>query len=277
MSYTLERVNNQVVRAIPQTGGGETRPILGADLFPEPYANIFLCAKKKSGKTSTVYHILKNCVGKNTKIYIFCSTVFKDKSYRTIIDYFTKKNIEVNFYTSLYEDGEDVLQNLIVGMENEAEEEEDSESDDDDSGRGLPRHIASYLFPKKKKKPKPKKPKYLAPEYIFIFDDLSTELKSKTLVQLLKKNRHFLCKIIISSQYYHDLDPQSRKQLDYFIIFKGQPEAKLELIHKDADIPIEFDEFMKIYNIATAEPYSFLYINTRDDEFRKNFSQRINI
>lgn len=61
--------------------------------------------------------------------------------------------------------------------------------------------------PKEKKK-KSKKSKYLAPEYMIIFDDLSSELKSRSLLSLLKFNRHFKAKLIISSQWLHDLLPE---------------------------------------------------------------------
>ena len=74
---------------------------------------------------------------------------------------------------------------------------------------------------KQSKQKKSKKAKFLAPEYMIIFDDLSSELKSRSLLSLLKFNRHFKAKLIISSQWLHDLLPESRKQIDLFLIFKG--------------------------------------------------------
>src|SRR6185437_11733738 len=71
-----------------------------------------------------------------------------------------------------------------------------------------------------KKRKKERVSKYQAPEYIIIFDDLSSELKSRSLLSLLKFNRHFKSKLIISSQWLHDLLPESRKQIDLFLIFK---------------------------------------------------------
>ena len=124
------------------------------------------------------------------------------------------------------------------------------------------------------KEKKTKKSKYLAPEYMIIFDDLSSELKSRSLLSLLKFNRHFKAKLIISSQWLHDLLPESRKQLDLFMIFKGFPDAKLSEIYKDCDSGIPFETFCKIYKKATKRPFSFMYINTRSDSYRKNFSEQ---
>ena len=53
-----------------------------------------------------------------------------------------------------------------------------------------------------KSKKKKKKCKYKCCEYMIIFDDLSSELKSKSLLNLLKKNRHYKSKLIISHNGY---------------------------------------------------------------------------
>jgi hypothetical protein len=114
--------------------------------------------------------------------------------------------------------------------------------------------------------------KYEVPEYIFVFDDLSDQLKSKSLTALLKKNRHFKCKIIVSSQYLHDLEPQALKQMDYWLIFAGQPLEKLQKIYKDADVAVDFETFVKVYQNATAKEYCFMYVDVQKDKFRKCFT-----
>ena len=68
---SLKQINKQVVRAIP-IPNEDTRPIKGYDICQEVYANIFLCAKKKSGKTSALFKIMKECADKKTIIIVFC-------------------------------------------------------------------------------------------------------------------------------------------------------------------------------------------------------------
>ena len=109
---------------------------------------------------------------------------------------------------------------------------------------------------------------------MIVFDDLSGELKSKSLLNLLKKNRHYKSKLIISSQWIHDLLPESRKQLDVFIVFKGFTKLKMMEIYKDCDSSILFDTFFNIYQQATEQPHSFLYIDSRSDTFRQNFNKQ---
>ena len=118
---------------------------------------------------------------------------------------------------------------------------------------------------------KPKRYKYRVPEYLFILDDLSTELSNPAVTSLLKKNRHFLSKVIISNQYWNDLAKSARKNMDYMIIFGAQPKDKLQEIHKELDLSLTFDEFYKLYKYATKERFSFLYIDVVNETFRRSF------
>ena len=294
----LRQINKQFVSAI-SIPNEDTRPVKGFDICEEPYANIFLCARKKSGKTSAVFKIIKECSDRKTIIVIFCSTAYKDKNWIQMRKYFIKKGMDVRVYTSIYEDGEDQLANLIDDLKQTAKDEGDSDSDSDEDlvdgnddvnlpmsgcddilnrltrmynhSQGQTNIYKGYHKEPKEKEKKEKKSKYLAPEYMIIFDDLSSELKAKSLTSLMKFNRHFKAKLIVSSQWLHDLGPESRKQIDLFLIFKGFSIEKIALIYKDCDSAIPFETFYKIYKKATEKPHSFMYICTTSDEIRRNF------
>jgi len=100
-------------------------------------------------------------------------------------------------------------------------------------------------------------------------------LKNPAVATLLKKNRHLKANCIISSQYLHDLKPESIKQLDYFIAFKSFSEDKLQLVHKGLDLSLEFDKFWTMYQHCVEKPYSFLYVNVRTEDYRCNFNKKI--
>ena len=264
MSFEVKKLNNEVVGAIPLKESKDTRPVKGFKLFPEMNANIFLCAKKKSGKTSTIYKILQKCCGKDTKLIVFCAMLYKDKSWAAIKDWAEERGLVFIGHESIKdEDGVDQLELLIKELQAKTEGDEPAEKSifDSDSEDEEPK----------------KKSKYQAPEYIFILDDLSTELKSNSIPRLLKVNRHFLSKTIISSQWLNDLHPMSRKQQDYLILFRGHPEKKLVEIHRDANISIPIEEFWKVYKFATEKPFSFLYVDCTTGEFRRNFTDMIEL
>ena len=289
---SLKKINKQTVKAIP-IPNEDTRPIKGFKICEEVYANIFLCAKKKSGKTSAIFKIIKECSNKDTIIIIFCSTVYKDKNWIQMRKHFEKKN-EIRVFTSIYEDGEDQLHKLINDLNCQAQENKNDENNEKESeeleidrcddiieklknhylssiGKGTPKEENEDAENNKKKQ---RKSKHRAPEYIIVFDDLSTELKSRSLLDLLKKNRHYKTKLIISSQWVHDLLPESRKQIDLFLIFKGFSDAKMKELYKDSDSSIPFETFIEVYKKATELPYSFLYVDTRSDSFRCCFDKQ---
>jgi len=280
MTYEAKKINNVQVKKVQLHEVEDHRPVKGADLFEEIYANIFLCAKKKSGKTSTIYKIVKECMGKKTKVIAFVSTIHKDATWKAIRKYCEGKGNEFIAHTSLKEDGEDLLDKLVEELKDEAEIE-DEDKNLDERVRRLEKKLCPLSYDgdsdDEHKEKKERKEKYRSPEYLIILDDLSSELKSKSLVSLLKKNRHFKAKIIVSSQYLNDLLPESRKQQDYFLIFKGQPKAKLEEIRRDGDVGLEEEEFRDVYQFATEERYSFLYIDTHNNTFRRNFNYLVQI
>ena len=45
--------------------------IRGYDYFPNLYSNIYGCAKRKSGKSTLIDNILKNCAGRRTNVIFF--------------------------------------------------------------------------------------------------------------------------------------------------------------------------------------------------------------
>lgn len=59
--------------------------IMGYDIVPKLHNTIFIVANKGSGKTNAVWHILKNCINKNTFVYIFSNTLYSDSNWDVIL------------------------------------------------------------------------------------------------------------------------------------------------------------------------------------------------
>lgn len=265
--FALKKINDEVVREVP-IQKLDLRPVKGAALFPVLDANIFLCARKKSGKTSAVFKILKRCAGPRTKIMVFCSTVHKDESWNTIRLWAQQRCIPFVAYTSLIDDnGNNLLADLIEGLQKEKDEKEGKEG----------KEVDLLLEEPDEPEEEVTRSKYRTPEWIFVFDDLADELRKPIVATFLRKNRHFLAKTIISSQYINDIYPAARKQLDYVILFKGHQQKKIDEIGKDVDIGVPKDELWDLYKFATEEPYSFLYCDVRGGTFRRNFNELIEI
>ena len=100
MSFQLKKINNEVVKPIPLPSI-DPKLVKGNKLFAEIYANVFIVAKKKSGKTCTVFKIIKECCNKDTKVVIFASTLNKDLSFKVIRKYLENKGILYEEFTEV--------------------------------------------------------------------------------------------------------------------------------------------------------------------------------
>jgi hypothetical protein len=228
MSIKIKKINNTIIKPI-KFDNVNTKPSKDADICTEIYSNVFVCSKKKSGKTVLIYNMIKKCIDRDTKVVIFCSTLYKDASYRKITELLDKNEISWVGHTSLVEDGVNKLEQLVEQLQDEGKIEQ---MKDKEPKKKAEKTLADLIIndtsdEENDEEPKRKK-KYTTPEYLIILDDLSTELKNTSLISLLKKNRHFKSRIIVSSQYLNDLAPQSRRQIDLLVLFGNLPEKKSE-------------------------------------------------
>lgn len=258
------KINDIKVKPIiPDGGEPDASKIKGYDFIPMLYSNIFLCAKKKSGKTNLLFTLLSELVNKDTEVFIFCSSVYKDKTYEEIIKMLNKKKVVHEIHTSFIDSqtGESIVDEII--HEEDAKREAEEMNKFNPPKRQGPKFLE--LSDDKKAKTKATGPK--AAERIFVFDDLGSELRHPSINQLLKTNRHNKCKVLLSSQYLTDLQPQAIKQLDFVFMFKSFNEEKLKSMYELLDISIPFDQFVTLYKFSTAEPFNFLFIDVRHDSF----------
>jgi len=266
-----KEINNIKIRPVVHLAL-ESHEILGFDYFSTLYSNIYICSRRRSGKTTLIYNILKHCVNKRSNVVFFCSTINRDSTYKLILEMLEKKKVNVMTYDHFLNGKENILTGIIEELNNdlEAKEEERIKKDNDKLD---PKPIMD-LFPKEKAiERKERKPKRLSPEYVFIFDDLGNDLRHQSITQLFKTSRHYKAKVIVSSQYIHDLSNSCIKNLDYTLIFKSFNREKLLVLFEALDLSIDFELFEQLYLDATAEPFNFLYVDSRENTYRKNFNK----
>ena len=266
-TVSSKKVNNCKIRKIPREGEEDKRPIKGYELCQEVYANIYLIAKKNSGKTTVIYNIIDRCAGRDTIVFAFVSTLNNDANWKGIKTMCEDKGMPFFGFTSLVdEEGVDQLQALVKSFQDSAEEKEGKE---EVKAPLLP--CFSPVVEEKRTTTKPKRLPYRAPEYIIVLDDLADELKKKSVATLLKKNRHFKCKVIISSQWLNDIPPAALGQMNLVCLFRGFSVEKLEEFHSKARLSIPFEDFKTLYLDATKDDYGFLAIDMDKGTYRKKF------
>ena len=268
MVASKSKINSTVITPIKVESIPSDR-IQGYEMFPELYSNIFLMAKKHSGKTNVVYNIIKACANKRTKVIVFCNTHNNDANWKFVKGFLDFRKIESAFYDSIIDGKVNVLNEVIEEMKNEDEGTENPEA----LKRSEEQKQVDRILGRNKKEKREKEPKKKAPRFILVFDDLpSTELRNKSVDTLLKQNRHFKSKVIISSQWV-DLNPGARRQIQYYLLFKGINEEKLDELYKNMDLDISYEKLLELYKDATSEKYNFFYIST-DGEYRHNFNEK---
>lgn len=244
-------------------------------MFYQPYSNIFLCSRKKSGKTTVVYNIIKECTDINTKVIFFVSTFRADPSYNSIENYLIEHGINYEAYDTLKDSdtGKSLITSLVEEMQYSLEQDklEDTESSDDrftESRYELYCNETSMCVKKKT----------MTPKFLIIFDDISEELRhDDKFIALLKKNRHYKSMIVTSSQWFSDIIRGGRNNIDVFILFRGIPEDILKEIYHSIALPLTIDSFKSMYCMATRDVYNFFYIDTDKGEYRKNFNAKFTI
>jgi hypothetical protein len=261
-------LNNISIKPLVNANSLDHTKIKGGKFFSDPYNVTYLCARRKSGKTSVLAEILKKTSDRKTTFWLFVPTSRVDESWKTIITLLEARGNTVNVFDSIMEGKTNLLDEIVTDLS--AGDEPKKEEPKQQQGGGV-----KLVFEPKETKKYEYKPKKLAPEHIFVFDDISQELKNTALTALTKKSRHLKSAVYISSQYVNDCAPQVLKQLSYFICFRSMTRDKLDHIHRMLDLAIDIDKFYDLYDYATKEPYSFLYVDMRNQSFRKNFNKEL--
>ncbi len=266
----IKKINNEIVRPMhfPDDEEEDTRPITHRLLFDDLYPNIFLIARKHSGKTICASKIIRASASKNSTVIVICSTLFIDDNHKKIKKYCERNKIPYVGFTSMVEDGINVLETLLDHLNEKAEEELLRKEEDKNAVVCDP-----CLFnDSDDEEPKKRRPKYRSPEWILYFDDLSDELKNVSYLTLLKRNRHYKCLTITASQYCCDMKPEAHANCDCSLMYDNIPDEKIEKLYKGLSLKIPYDDFYSMYQHAIKEPYSFLYVAPHLGQFRKNFT-----
>lgn len=197
------------------------------DTFPKKPFNMAMVASKGQGKSTVLLNLLTKKGSPLHKrfnlIFLISPTCSKDDKFEELIEDLGPDQVfnELNV---------DVLDKIIEMIE---------------------AHQNMYKNQKKKK-----------PEYLICYDDCIHFLKGKSnqkIAELFTQNRHYnLSNFILVQKWSGYMPTIVRCNLDCLMIWRCQGRKEEEtLLSEIGDI----DYLQPIYDIATSEPYSFLYIN----------------
>jgi hypothetical protein len=234
-------------------------------IFNQPYPSIACLSKRGSGKSTSIYHIVKNFLkehcgpNKDGFVFIFASTLEKDPLY---IDLLKKVPKKVKVEDSVIKTGVRTPQSGTKTKIEMVDPPYIKGFDDLEPFDEVTNLIKSDTNPDR--------------IYLVVIDDFSQDIKagknSKLIARFVKVARHHKCSTVISSQYLNDLPRNLRQNIDVFLIFGEFPFDKIKAIHSEMDIPLDFETFYKIYSDATSQKYSFFMIDVRNTQYRQNYN-----
>ena len=240
------KLNDHKIGGIPDLIGGDKNelPVRGSKLITELYANICIIGRKESGKTSLLFLIIKECIGKNTKVYLFGHTMNKDTGWLNIQKWLSNNGIHYEAFDKI----EGNIEPIVAALQKDAKDGADEEPEKGKKARQI-----GMLVNEDPTKKKEKKPKFATPEIFFVFDDINLELRSKPIRTVLSENRHWKSKMLFSTHSVMNLfSDEARKLIDVYIVYQDQLRS-IEEIWKDKEVPIPLDKFIEMYKQTTSK------------------------
>lgn len=105
--------------------------------------------------------------------------------------------------------------------------------------------------------------------------------QSKLLHQLYTRGRHHSISTITATQKFAAIAPIIRVNATELYSYRLRNYKDLEALVEEVSAIADKKVIMEIYNMATSEPYSFLYVNLRSKDknhiFHIRFEKRIEI
>ena len=261
----------------------------GSNILSVRYFLMAILGKKRSGKSTLIYNLVRKFTTKNTIVLMFINTYHKDPTYALIREYLDEKGIPYLGYTSiLSDDGQvnEIEEFMRVNRGGDEVVEEDL-PESEAAVEETPPPKVGVLFrdePVEENLPKKRKKK-LKPEYLIIIDDNNTELKDGTLAKLCKQVFHFKAKVIISTQGVVDINRQIYGQMDYVAVFRNFNQQSIEALYERIQPSIPLGEFWELYRSTTDEGvkqkddtihYDFLLIDRGKEQYRRNLNLILN-
>ena len=209
-------------------------------------------------------NILDHVMDRDTDLVIFSSTVKKDSLYRSQVNKYKRKGYNVTTHPDLYapvKGGKprNILEDMI----------EDGFGDGVESKSVRRAGLTLQMFGGLPGADPQQSPRDR--HTIIVIDDLNFRLKDKVLASLLTRHRHLKCSVIILSQAFTHLQPSSRDQMDFIVVFKNIRELTLRSIYDHAELSVEYEEFRKAYRTATSAKWGFLVVDIANNQLRNTF------
>ena len=110
-------------------------------------------------------------------------------------------------------------------------------------------------------------------------DDPSFSRRSKLLHSLFTRGRHNSISTIVATQKFTAIHPIIRISATSLLVYRLRNYKDLESFVEEVSAVTDKKTLLELYNTATSEPYSFLYVNlvakSKNDTFYIRFDKKM--
>lgn len=269
-------------------------PLPQADVLPTHEFTMGLIAPKGAGKTTTICNLLNFYKNYFHTILIFSPTIDSDEKWdwvkeqnllienKPLKEWIKKMSKKMDDQSRVVETPKiDSALEGLVNREDEfsptiPEEHFFNDYNEEEFEKIMEEQMSLIRILKKHKQPK-----YLANRILIVFDDLvGSALFSAKRQSYFKgvntRHRHYSASFIMVSQGYKEIPKTIRTNWTCLIVFEIGNEKEVEVIYEEWPMGLKRDDWMELYQFATKDDHSFLYINFQKPKrlrLMKNFDQ----
>ena len=105
-------------------------------------------------------------------------------------------------------------------------------------------------------------------QVLIIFYDMIADIMRSEKIKAIVKELFIRCRklnisIVFITQPYFRTPKDARLNSTHYILMKISNEKKLKSLAEENSGHLDFEDFLKIYNYCTKEPYSYMMVDTR--------------
>lgn len=232
--------------------------------MPYNYAKMLVIAQSTGGKTTTIFNIISKGWLNYDKLWIWSNTMY-DKDYQALLEGLTDVGAVVYEYPHepTEEDKNACIQaNVIISdtLENFPSCNDIRRSqltlttyDDDDSDASASDQM----------------------KHLLVLDDFGNNsfFRSNDFGSFIDTCRHAHVQMIVVQHSLANAMPKTRGKFTQFCLFNGSLNGKsaVKHAHETLGTVLSISCFTRLYNLACAEKYGFLYIDLEEPDYKKRY------
>ena len=116
------------------------------------------------------------------------------------------------------------------------------------------------------------------PQMLFVVDDLADDKRTMgcgLIRELMLRGRHSMISTILSTQKMRAIDHACRLQFTAIAQFRVRSLKDWEVVLEEFTGAIPAKTLQKMYDIATSDPYGFLFIDLKNNKFYRSFKSEL--